>query len=128
VRALLDTHALLWWLVADERLSERARETIADPRSELYLSAASSWEIAIKVRLGRLRLPRPPRSLIPAVLAEQRIRPLEISHSHALATADLPPLHRDPFDRLLAAQARMEKLVIVSSDPVFGRYGVRTVW
>lgn len=128
MRALLDTHVLLWWLVEEARLSATARQAIADPASELFLSAASTWEIAIKVGLGRLRLPSPLRSLIPKVLREQSIQPLPISNAHAVAVADLPPHHRDPFDRMLVAQARLEKLVILSSDPVFARYGARTAW
>jgi len=128
VRALLDTHVLLWWLVDDPRLTDRARRLISDPASDLYLSAASSWEISIKVALGRLRLSDPPRSLIPGVLREQSIQPLNITHAHALAVADLPPHHRDPFDRMLVAQAQLEKLVIVTRDPMFGRYDCQVAW
>jgi len=128
VKALLDTHVLLWWLVDDERLSERARRLRADAGSEIYFSAASSWELAIKVALGRLRLPSPPRTLIPKVLREQSIRPLEITHTHALAVADLPPHHRDPFDRMLVAQARLERMAIVSGDPMISEYGTKIIW
>jgi len=128
VRALLDTHVLLWWLVDDARLSRKARRFLSDPGSELYFSAASSWELAIKFALGRLTLPSPPRSLVPKVLREQSIRPLEVTHSHALAVADLPEHHRDPFDRLLVTQARLEKLAVVSGDPVFREYGTTVIW
>jgi PIN domain nuclease of toxin-antitoxin system len=128
VRALLDTHALLWWLVDDPRLGDGARGLLEDAGSGLYFSAASSWELAIKVGLGRLKLPDPPRKLIPRVLREQAIRPLDVTHAHALAVAELPPHHRDPFDRMLVAQARLEKLAVVTGDPEIARYGVRIVW
>jgi PIN domain nuclease of toxin-antitoxin system len=128
VRALLDAHVLLWWLVDDPRLGDGARRVIGGADSELYFSAASSWELAIKVGLGRLKLPGPARNLIPRVLREQSIRPLDVTHAHALAVADLPPHHRDPFDRMLVAQARLEKLAIVSADPEIARYGVKIVW
>jgi PIN domain nuclease of toxin-antitoxin system len=94
----------------------------------LHWSAASSWELAIKAGLGRLDLAEPARTLIPRVLFEQAIRPIDVTHAHALAVADLPPLHRDPFDRLLIAQARIERLAILSADRVFARYGAEVVW
>lgn len=128
MRALLDTHVLLWWLMDDDRLGDTARRLITDPRSELFLSAASSWEIAIKTAIGSLTLPDPPRVLIPKVMREQSISSLEITHAHALAVAGLPPHHRDPFDRLLAVQSDLEKLPLMTGDPVFEKYGVKTVW
>ena len=128
MRALLDTHALLWWVVDDPRLSQRARHLLSDPGSDVYFSAASSWEIAIKVALGRVALPAPPRSLVPKILREQSIRPLDVTHAHALAVADLPSHHRDPFDRLLVTQARLEKLAVVSGDPIFRKYGTTVIW
>ena len=128
MKVLLDTHVLLWWLVDDGRLTRRAREILANGDSEVYWSAASSWEISIKVGLGRLTLPGPPRVFIPAVLREQSIRPLGITHPHALAVAELPRHHRDPFDRMLVAQARLEELVILSGNPVFRRYEAKIEW
>jgi PIN domain nuclease of toxin-antitoxin system len=128
VKVLLDTHVLLWWLVDDPRLSERARQVVSDPSAAVYFSAVSSWELAIKFALGRLELPAPPRSFVPRVLQEQSIRSLDITHAHALDVADLPAHHRDPFDRLLVAQARVEKVGIVSGDPIFEEYGVPVVW
>jgi len=127
MRALLDTHALLWWLVDSDRLSTRAREVIGGD-AELHWSAASSWEVAIKTALGRIELPEPPRSLIPRVLREQAIRPIDVTQAHALAVADLPLHHRDPFDRMLVAQASLEKLVILSADKIFLEYGVDVLW
>ena len=128
MRALLDTHALLWWLTDSNRLSARARSVIADGSTELFWSAASSWEIAIKTRLGRLTLPEPPRTLIPKVIREQSLHPIDISHAHALSVAELPDHHRDPFDRLLIVQAKQEKLAIVSADEMFTRYELERVW
>lgn len=128
MRALLDTHVLLWWLLDSERLSPRARKLIGDPASDLLWSAASSWEIAIKAGLGRLSLPAPPRSLIPRILDEQSIAPLDVRQAHALEVAELPPHHHDPFDRLLVAQAKLEKVAIVSADEIFRRYGAEVVW
>ncbi len=128
MRALLDTHVLLWWLIDSERLSAPARQAIAASDTELFWSAASSWELAIKVGLGRLDLPEPPRSLIPKVLQDQAIRPLDITQAHALAVADLPVHHRDPFDRLLVAQAKLDKLTVITANPVFTEYGARVVW
>lgn len=128
MRAILDTHVLLWWLTDSDRLSARARELLLDPESELYWSAASSWELAIKVGIGRLILPEPPRLFVPRVLREQAIRPLAITHAHTLAVAELPPHHRDPFDRLLVAQCALEGLEAVSADSVFDRYGGHRIW
>jgi PIN domain nuclease of toxin-antitoxin system len=128
LKALLDTHVLLWWLADPERLSRRARSLFDDSRAELYWSAVSSWELAIKTALGRLTLPGHPRSLVPKILTEQSIRPLDITHAHALSVGDLPPHHADPFDRLLISQARLEKLSIVTSDVALRKYGVRVVW
>jgi PIN domain nuclease of toxin-antitoxin system len=128
MRALLDTPALLWWLIDSDRLSARARSLIADPATDLIWSAASSLELAIQFELGRITLPEPPRSLIPRVLRENGILPLEVTHAHALALGDLPPHHHDPFDRLLVAQAQLERLAVVSADGIFAAYGVERVW
>ena len=128
MKVLLDTHVLLWWLVDDPRLSHRARQVISDPATAVYFSAASSWELAIKVALGRLTLPAPPRSLVPKVLQEQSIRSLDITHAHALAVADLPAHHRDPFDRLLITQARPETIALASGDPILDPDSVPVIW
>lgn len=128
MRVLLDTHVLLWWLIDSDRLSGRARELMTAADTELHWSAASSWELAIKTGLGRLDLPQPPRSLIPRVLRDQGIHPIDVTHAHALEVADLPLHHRDPFDRLLIAQASLEKLTILSADKIFVEYGVEAVW
>ncbi len=120
---LLDTHVLLWWLAEPERLSAEARAVIADGSSALRFSAAGAWEMAIKKTLGRLEYP----GNLPEVLAENRIEPLPVALAHALAVADLPLHHRDPFDRIQIAQARLEGLAIITRDPDFGAYGVDLV-
>lgn len=116
MRLLLDTHVFLWLLAEPERLGQQLRR-LEDSRNDLLLSAASSWEIAIKVRLGRLDLPEPPQRYVPDRMRAIGAEPLAVEHSHALAVANLPTLHRDPFDRMLVAQALHLKLTIVTADP-----------
>jgi len=123
---LLDTQAFLWWVAGDSRLSKRGRETIAI--SECLLSLASCWEMAIKASLGKLTVPRSIDRFIQRQLEVNGFGLLPISLEHTAAVADLPFHHRDPFDRLLAAQARHEAIAVVSSDPVFRKYGVKRVW
>jgi PIN domain nuclease of toxin-antitoxin system len=118
VRLLLDTHAFLWWCGDDPRLGDVERQAIRDGANEAYLSAASVWEMATKQALGRLRVPEP----VSAAAARLGFEPLPIAFAHAEATALLPPLHRDPFDRLLVAQARTEGLTLVTSDPMIRAY------
>jgi PIN domain nuclease of toxin-antitoxin system len=126
VRLLLDTHVFLWLLAEPERLG-RHLGSIEDPANDLLLSAASSWEIAIKVRLGRLDLPDDPTRYIPSRMRAVGVEPLAVEHAHALAVAALPMLHRDPFDRILVAQARHLRLGIVTADADIARYDVRTI-
>ena len=128
MRLLLDTHAFLWWVTDDDRLSERAGELIADGANDVYFSAASAWEIAIKAGLGRIRLSEDARSLTPQQLERNAFQALPIHVTHAVAVIALPDLHRDPFDRMLVAQAMSEGLTIVSSDPELARYPVPVVW
>lgn len=128
MKYLLDTSVWLWSLTASERINKKGRALLASGREELYLSAASSWEISIKSALGRLHLPEPPVSYVPKRLAAQGIRPLSISHTHALAVSDLPAHHSDPFDRLLIAQAQTEDMVILTADHAFQQYGVEVLW
>jgi PIN domain nuclease of toxin-antitoxin system len=128
VRLLLDTHAFLWWVIDDDRLSEQAGELVADGSNEVYLSAASVWEIAIKAGLGRLRLPDDAWSFTPAQLERNAFQALPVHVSHAVAVIALPDLHSDPFDRMLVAQAMSEGLTIVSGDPEIARYPVAVAW
>ena len=123
---LVDTQAFLWWVIDDGRLSRRARTAIAAERC--FLSVASCWEMAIKASLGKLDIPRPLDRFLQEQLEINGFTLLPIALEHTAALADLPFHHRDPFDRLLAAQARREELAIVSSDPVFKSYGVKRVW
>lgn len=126
MRLLLDTHVFLWLLAQPERLGKRLR-LVEDPANELLLSSASSWEIAIKVRLGRLDLPDSPSRYVPDRMRAIGAEPLSVEHSHALGVAELPLLHRDPFDRILVAQARHLELTIVTADPDIARYDVATL-
>jgi PIN domain nuclease of toxin-antitoxin system len=123
VRILLDTRFVLWWLADDLDLGERARELIAAPENLIFYSAASIWEIRIKHALGKLDLP----DEFADALDRQAFEPLAISVDHAHAVQDLPQLHRDPFDRLLIAQARCERLTILTRDGIIGQYDVATV-
>ncbi|HTZ96654.1 MAG TPA: type II toxin-antitoxin system VapC family toxin [Terriglobales bacterium] len=125
MRYLLDTNVWLWTVLEPERLSRRARAVFADLKHEVFLSAASAWEMAIKSASGKLRLPEAAATYVPRRTSEQGVRPLEISQHHALAVSLLPPHHRDPFDRLLIAQARLENMVLISSDRIFERYDVQ---
>ncbi len=125
---LLDTHAFLWWITDDKRLSQRAREIIAEGRNRLLLSAVSGWEIAVKARLGRLSLPGSPEAFVPEQMELNALEPLPILMSHALHVHALPDLHRDPFDRMLVAQAQVEGLPIVTADAQIAQYEVETVW
>lgn len=128
MKLLLDTHTFLWFIGGDERLSPQARALIEDLNNDVYLSVASLWEMAIKVSLGRLQLAQPFETLIPHHLGLNHIALLGIAVSHAATVAALPFYHRDPFDRLLAAQARMEQMSLVSRDAVFDAYGVARLW
>ena len=114
-------------LAAPERLSEPSRALVVATDNELLLSAASAWEIAIKYALGKLRLPEAPGDLIPRLMARTGITPLPVHHRHALRVATLPPKHRDPFDRLLVAQAQIEKVPILSADRSFDLYDVEVL-
>jgi PIN domain nuclease of toxin-antitoxin system len=121
MRLLLDTHAWLWWLGDDRRLGRRARQALANPRSEVHVSAASAWEIAIKIAVGKLRVQK---ADLEAEIAANGFLDLPIRTRHALVAGRLAPVHEDPFDRMLVAQAQVEDLVVVSADPVFESYGV----
>jgi PIN domain nuclease of toxin-antitoxin system len=127
MKAILDTHAFLWALTGDERMSPHARETFAGPAG-LFLSIASLWEILIKVQSGKLNLPLPAGPYVIRKLAENGIEVLPISIDHLLALERLPMDHRDPFDRMLIAQSLEEKLPIITSDPWFSRYAVEVIW
>lgn len=124
---LLDTQCWLWWLVSPERLGPRSRELLSDGGYTLLVSAASSWEIATKYALGKLPLPEPPELFVPSRIARDGITPLHVQHAHALRVAALPPHHRDPFDRLLIAQAQLERVPVMAADEVFDLYAVDVI-
>ena len=126
MRILLDTHVFLWLHTEPQRLGEHL-PVVEDQRNELLLSAASSWEIAIKYGLGRLPLPEPPQRYVPSRLRAIGAQALPIEHTHALAVAMLEPLHRDPFDRLLVAQAGLLDVPILTADPLLARYPVQAL-
>jgi PIN domain nuclease of toxin-antitoxin system len=128
VRVLLDTHAFLWWISDDPRLSEKAREIIADGRNELFFSAASGWEISIKAGLGRLKVAGDLQRFIADQLSRNAIKVLPIYLSHTLHTRVLPDHHRDPFDRILVSQAILEEMPLLSADPKIPHYPVEVVW
>jgi PIN domain nuclease of toxin-antitoxin system len=127
VRLLLDTHVFLWVQTEPERLGENLG-LVEDQRNELLVSAASSWEIAIKHSLGRLALPEPPERYVPTRLRAIGAHGIPIEHSHALAVAALAPLHRDPFDRLLVAQASALGVPILTADPLITQYRVEVLF
>lgn len=123
MRLLLDTSVFLYLAAEPERVPKKMRDAI-DSASERYLSAASAWEIAIKSGLGKLKLPASPKDYVAARMAELMLAPLNIKHGHAAAVFDLPWHHRDPFDRLLIAQAVVEHLTLATLDKKFKRYRV----
>jgi PIN domain nuclease of toxin-antitoxin system len=127
VKLLLDTHVWLWLQYAPERLS-RALALAEDPGNELLFSAASSWEIALKWALGKLPLPEPPATYVPTRMVTSGVVPLAVEHRHALAVATLPLHHRDPFDRLLVAQAITEGATVLTADVAFTAYDVDVIW
>jgi PIN domain nuclease of toxin-antitoxin system len=128
MKCLLDTSVLLWSLAAEHKLNQRAKDIVTSPATELYLSAASSWEIAIKFALGSLTLPEAPSAFIPRALRSWAIQSLDITHEHALRTGELPAHHRDPFDRLLIAQAMAEEMTLLTADRVFQKYKIDLIF
>ena len=128
MKLLLDTHVFLWWNEASPRLSPRASELLSDQTNSLFLSVASAWEIVLKVHVGKLKLPSTAAAYIPARLAHYGIGAIPVSLAHVLAAEPLPVHHRDPFDRILVAQAQVERLAVVTHDPQILKYDVETVW
>jgi PIN domain nuclease of toxin-antitoxin system len=128
VRLLLDTHALLWWLAGDRALSTAARTAMADEGNSILVSAASSWEIATKHRIGKLPGVGAIIADLDAAITDQGFTGLPISLRHGQAAGSLPGPHRDPFDRMLIAQAMLENLILISNEQPFDAYGVRRLW
>ena len=128
MRLLLDTHALLWWLTDDRSLPASARKLIARGSNTIVVSSASAWEIAIKVRLGKLPMAVDLVADLERVLVQESFEALAISVDHSVRAGLLPGPHRDPFDRILIAQSQAEGLPIVSNDEAFDGYGIRRLW
>ena len=128
MRILLDTHALLWWLDGDRRLSQRVRRLVADDDTMVLVSAASVWEICTKFRLGKLPGAAAVAADVKGCLDSQGFVSLAITVDHAQRAGSLPGPHRDPFDRVLIAQSQAEDLPLVTVDPVFGLYRTKVIW
>ncbi len=128
MRALLDTHAFLWWLDGDERLSLTARDLIAGEDNIIFFSAASAWEITTKVRIGKLPGATEVADQLANCLLQQGFTELPITVNHAQRAGALPGLHKDPFDRMLIAQAHAENVSVVSNEKLFDQYAVQRIW
>jgi PIN domain nuclease of toxin-antitoxin system len=124
VKLLLDSQCFLWWFAEPERLSEKAIAHITDEANELWFSVASIWEVGIKAALGKLPLPEPVERYVPSRMAQLGAKSLEIRAAHAIRAAALPMHHRDPFDRMLVAQAQVDDMTIVSADAMLTQYDV----
>jgi PIN domain nuclease of toxin-antitoxin system len=127
MRLLLDTSVVLWSAAEDYKLNSRAKELLSSKASELYLSSATVWEIAIKFALGSLKLNSEPEVFITEAVREMNMQALQIAHTHAIEAGRLPKHHRDPFDRMLIAQAQTEGLVLLTADRVFQKYRVELI-
>ena len=128
MKLLLDTCTFLWALSGEPPLPVRVAAMVQDPDNEVFLSAASAWEIAIKCAAGKLRLPEDPARFVPAMRAERGFTALAVDEESALHVTKLPPLHGDPFDRLLVSQAIVHGMTILTPDPIVARYPARTMW
>jgi PIN domain nuclease of toxin-antitoxin system len=127
VKLLVDTNVLLWWLLRSDRLPGKVRAVLADAANDVFASAVSTWEIAIKSAIGRLSLPGEPGQYLPDRFRRAQIQELPITAAHTYGVFALPKHHADPFDRLLIAQAQLEGMTIVTADRTFKKYDVRTL-
>ena len=128
MRYLLDTHAFLWFISDDQRLSDKAQSTIRNRSNEIYFSAASAWEISIKMALGRLSIEAEVEPFLLAQLLENGFLSLPITIPHATCIIKLPDIHKDPFDRILVAQSKIEDMPLISRDRMVRQYNVKVVW
>lgn len=128
MKLLLDTHTFLWWITDDARLSDTARKAIAERNNEVFFSAVSAWELAIKAGIGKLQLKENLSQFVHEHVLKNQFTPLPLSLDHALRVRNLPPHHQDPFDRALIAQAQVEGHCLVSRDSDIRRYSVDVVW
>lgn len=127
-RVLLDTQTFLLWVSGSDRLTARAAEAISDPACRVLVSAATGWEVAIKVAIGKLEIEGPPDAYVPDRIRRHGFEVLPIELAHALRAGGLPRHHADPFDRMLVAQGQVEDIPIVTGDPLLGLYDVETIW
>ena len=127
MKILLDTHIFLWMFLTPKRISANVESLLKDSTNEIFLSSASSWEISIKYSIGKLKLPDAPEIYVPDRIKRANLRRLEITHEHTLAIANLPQIHKDPFDRLLITQANVENFTLLSADSVFDKYSVKVI-
>lgn len=128
MRALLDTHTFLWWIADDAHLSRRASAIIADRTNEIFFSAVSGWEIAEKARRAKVSLPGDPESFVAEQVVSNAFAVLPFELAHSLHVFSLPAHHKDPFDRMLVAQAQLEELTLLSADHEIARYAVEVIW
>jgi PIN domain nuclease of toxin-antitoxin system len=128
MKYLLDTRVLLWARTAEQKLNDRAKRILGDPVADLCLSAVCVWEISVKFALRTLKLPVPPAEFIRNTLQTWNLRSISITHDHALAAGELPLHHRDPFDRMLIAQARTEGMTLLTTDPAIAKYDVTSIY
>lgn len=128
MRALLDTHAFLWWISDSGRLSKRAYEFIEKPSNTIYLSSVSCWEISIKSTLGSIQFPKKMGSFIAEQISINSFEPLSINISHAVNIRDLPQHHKDPFDRMLISQSQIEDMPLITGDKLISKYKIELIW
>jgi PIN domain nuclease of toxin-antitoxin system len=127
MKLLIDTNVFLRLFLSPSRISKDVETLLKDPNNEIYLSAASAWEIAVKYGINKLQLPDAPDVYVPDRMNRANFKRLEITHEHALAITNLPQIHKDPFDRLLIAQANEENLTLLSADKIFAQYSVKFI-
>ncbi len=128
MKLLLDTHTFLWWISDSDRLSRKARSLISSGANEIFFSAVSAWEIAVKAELGRITLPSDPEKFVPQHITQNAFQVLPVQLRHALRVFSLPSVHRDPFDRMLVAQAEAEKMPLLTGDSRFHGYSIKVIW
>ena len=128
MRLLLDTHAFLWWLVDHRSLARNAHAAIKDEENDVFVSAASAWEIATKFRIGKLDHAAAVAANVEAAVVGEGFQALPVSLAHAQLAGSLPGKHRDPFDRMLIAQAMSESMTLVTNEALFGAYAVKRLW
>ncbi|MGI8657808.1 MAG: type II toxin-antitoxin system VapC family toxin [Candidatus Limnocylindria bacterium] len=128
MKLLLDTHVWIWWLTAPDRLTSEASSALSDADSRLCLSPASTWELMVKSAAGRVTVSGSVEALVEEAISASGVQPLPIEHAHALQLRRLPAHHRDPFDRMLIAQAQADQMILVTADRQLSAYDVETLW